>query len=128
MRGPLNTLYVINPDALLRKRDDALSVVLHGEQIMSVPFHVLKGVVLSDHIGCSMAVLAAFADRGIGVVLLDGRGRLKARVEGPVRGNARLRGEQHRRMADEGGCLLLLATRFLQFKSHNASIALLCSM
>lgn len=67
MRRLLNTLYVTNPDALLRKKDDALSVVLDEEQIMSVPFHVLEGVVLFGHVGCSMAVLATCADRGIGV-------------------------------------------------------------
>lgn len=123
MRRLLNTLYVTNPNALLRKKDDALSVVLDGKQVMSVPFHVLEGAVLFGHVGCSMAVLAACADRGVGVVLLDERGRFKARVEGPVSGSILLRKEQYRRAADEEGCLHL-ATRFLQAKLHNSSTVL----
>lgn len=123
MRRLLNTLYVTNPNALLRKKDDALSVVLDGKQKMSVPFHVLEGVVLFGHVGCSMAVLAACADRGVGVVLLDERGRFKARVEGPVSGSILLRKEQYRRAADEEACLHL-ATRFLQAKLHNSSTVL----
>lgn len=123
MRRLLNTLYVTNPDALLRKRDDALSVVLDGEQIMSVPFHVLEGVILFGHVGCSMTVLTTCADRGIGVVLLDERGRFKARVEGPVRGSILLRKEQYRRAFNEESCLRL-ATRFLQAKLHNSSTVL----
>lgn len=123
MRRMLNTLYVTNPDALLRKKDDALSVLVDGKQAMSVPFHVLEGVVLFGHVGCSMAVLAACAEHGIGVVLLDERGRYKARVEGPIHGSVLLRREQYRRAADGYACLHL-ASRFLQAKLHNTSIVM----
>lgn len=51
MKRLLNTLYVTNPDALVRKKDDAISVSVDGERVMSVPFHVLEGVVLFGHVG-----------------------------------------------------------------------------
>ena len=123
MRRLLNTLYVTNPDALVRKRADAISVSVDGKQIMSVPFHVLEGVVLFGHVGCSAAFLAACAERGIGVALLDERGRFKARVEGPVSGNVLLRREQYRRSDDERA-RLDLAKSFMLGKLHNTVIVL----
>lgn len=123
MRRLLNTLYVTNPEALVRKKDDAISVSVDGRQTMSVPFHVLEGVVLFGHVGCSAAFLAACAERGVGVVLLDERGRFKARVEGPVSGNVLLRREQFRRADDETACLHL-AKRFVMAKLHNTIVVL----
>ena len=123
VRRLLNTLYVTNPDALVRKKDDAISVSIDGKQAMSVPFHVLEGVVLLGHVGCSTAFLSTCAERGIGVVFLDERGRFKARMEGPVNGNILLRREQYRRADDEDGCLHL-AKRFVLAKLHNTVIVL----
>lgn len=123
MRRLLNTLYVTNPDAVVRKKDDAISVSVEGSRVMSVPFHVLEGVVLLGHVGCSAAFLTACAERGVGVVLLDERGRFKARVEGPVNGNVLLRREQYRRADDERGCLGL-AKRFVMSKLRNARVVL----
>ena len=123
MRRLLNTLYVTNPDALVRKKNDAISVSVDGKQTMSVPFHVLEGVVLLGHVGCSAAFLAACAEHGVGVVLLDERGRFKARVEGPVNGNVLLRREQFRRADDADGCLCL-ARRFVLAKLHNTLVVL----
>ena len=82
MKRLLNTLYVTNPDARLRKKDDAICVAVDGAPSMSVPFHVLESIVLFGHVGCSMALLAACAERGVSVTILDERGRFKARVEG----------------------------------------------
>ena len=123
MKRLLNTLYVTNPDALVRKKDDAISVSVDGKQIMSVPFHVLEGVVLFGHVGCSAAFLSACAEHGVGVVLLDERGRFKARVEGPVSGNVLLRREQYRR-ADDEDARLRLAKRLLLGKLHNSVVVL----
>ena len=59
MKRLLNTLYLTNPDAYLRKKDDALAVYVEQKKVMSVPFHLLEGVVLFGHVGCSTAVLGA---------------------------------------------------------------------
>ena len=123
MKRLLNTLYVTNPDALVRKKSDAISVSVDGRQVMSVPFHVLEGVVLFGHVGCSAAFLSACAEHGVGVVLLDERGRFKARVEGPVSGNVLLRKEQYRRAEDEDA-RLRLAKRFMLGKLHNSVVVL----
>lgn len=123
MRRLLNTLYVTNPDALLRKQDDALAVYLDGKRAMSVPFHLLEGVVLYGHVGCSTSVLRACASRGIGVALLDESGRFEARVDGPTSGNILLRRAQFAAAADGNRCLDI-ARRFVMAKLHNSKVVL----
>lgn len=123
MRRLLNTLYITNPDALLRKQEDALAVYLDGKRVISVPFHLLEGVVLYGHAGCSMSVLRACASRGIGVVLLDESGRFEARVSGPTTGNILLRRSQYGAAADERECLRV-AKRFVMAKLHNSKVVL----
>lgn len=123
MKRLLNTLYVTNPDALVRKRDDAISISVEGERTMSVPFHVLEGIVLFGHVGCTAALLGACAERGVSVVLLDERGRFRARVEGAVTGNVLLRRAQYR-CAEDGQACLRMAQRFVAGKIHNERIVL----
>ena len=123
MKKLLNTLYVTNSDAIVRKKDDALSVYVDGKRMMSVPFHFLEGMVLFGHVGCSMPVLAACAQSGVGVVLLDERGRFTARVDGPTSGNILLRKEQFACATDTDRCLAI-AQRFVIAKLHNARVIL----
>ena len=56
MRRLLNTLYITNPDARLRKQDDAIAVYVEDKRAMSVTFHLLEGIVRtagsSDHPSC----------------------------------------------------------------------------
>ncbi len=123
MKRLLNTLYVTNSDAVLRKKDDAILITVDGEPNMSVPFHILESIVLLGHVGCSMALLSACADRGVSVTLLDEQGRFKARVEGKTTGNILLRREQYRVASDSEACLSL-ARRFVMAKLHNTRIVL----
>ena len=123
MKRLLNTLYLTNPDAYLRKKDDALAVYVEQKKVMSVPFHLLEGVVLFGHVGCSTAVLGACATRGISVAILDEGGRFQASVRGPISGNVLLRREQYRRSMDVTECLLA-ARRFVAAKVHNSRVVL----
>lgn len=123
MKRLLNTLYVTNSEALLRKENDAIAVYVDDKRAMSVPFHLLEGMVLFGHVGCTTSLSAACATQGVTVSLMDERGRFKARVEGPVSGNVLLRKEQYRRNADEGDCLML-AKRFVAAKLHNQRVVL----
>lgn len=123
MKRLLNTLYLTNPDAYLRKKDDALAVYIEQERVMSVPFHLLEGVVLFGHVGCSTSVLGACVSRGVSVSIMDEGGRFQARVNGPTSGNVLLRREQYRRSMDESACLPI-AKRFIVAKVHNARVVL----
>lgn len=123
MRRMLNTLYVTNADAYLRKQDDCVAVFVDDKKAMSIPFHLLEGIVLFGHVGCSTSLLGSCASHGVCVTILDEHGRFMARVEGPVSGNVLLRREQYKRAADEDASLFL-AKRFVAAKLHNQRVVL----
>jgi CRISPR-associated protein Cas1 len=123
MRHLLNTLYITDPKALLRKKNDAIEVVVEGRPVMSVPFHLLDGVVLFGHVGVTTSLLSSCAEQGLSVVILDEGFRFRARVEGPVSGNVLLRREQYRR-AENNEERLRIAKRFVVAKIHNSRIVL----
>ena len=123
MKRLLNTLYLTNPDAYLRKKDDALVVYVGQDKVMSVPFHLLEGIVLFGHVGCTTSILGACAVRGVSLVMLDERGKFQARVEGPAGGNVLLRREQYRYAMDDADSLEI-AKRFVMAKIHNSRLVL----
>ena len=96
----LNTLYVTTEETYLRLDNDTLRVEVERETKLRVPLHHLSAVVCFGHIGLSAPLMHRLADEGIALVLLDGRGRFKARLEGAVSGNVLLRQAQFQRVAD----------------------------
>jgi CRISPR-associated protein Cas1 len=96
----LNTLYVTTPESRLRLDNDTLRVELEEETRLRVPLHHLTSVVCFGHVAVSLPLMHRLAEDGIALVLLDGSGRFKARLEGPTTGNVLLRQAQHRAQAD----------------------------
>lgn len=101
----LNTLYVTTPDAYLHLDNDTLRIEIEGETRLRVPLHHLSSVVTFGHVLVSPILMHRLAEDGKSLVLLDANGRFKARLEGPVAGNVRLRIDQHRRLATVDFCL-----------------------
>lgn len=101
----LNTLYVTLPDSYLHLDNDTLRVEIEHETRLRVPLHHLSSVVCFGHVMVSPILMHRLADEGKTLVLLDGHGRFKARLEGPVSGNVLLRQAQHRRVASADFCL-----------------------
>lgn len=101
----LNTLYVTLPDSYLHLDNDTLRVEVEHESRLRVPLHHLSSVVCFGHVMVSPILMHRLADEGKSLVLLDGNGRFKARLEGPVSGNVLLRQAQHRRVASADFCL-----------------------
>lgn len=96
----LNTLYVTTPDAYLHLDHDTLRIEVERETRLRVPLHHLSAVVCFGHVMVSPILMHRLADEGKSLVLLDGHGRFKGRLEGPVSGNVLLRQAQHRRVLD----------------------------
>ncbi|MBI3095676.1 MAG: type I-C CRISPR-associated endonuclease Cas1 [Rhodocyclales bacterium] len=94
----LNTLYVTTPESYLHLDNDTLRIEVERETRLRVPLHHLSSVVCFGHVMVSPILMHRLADEGKTLVLLDGRGRFKARLEGPVSGNVLLRQAQHRRL------------------------------
>lgn len=96
----LNTLYITTPETYLRLDNDTLRVDVDRETKLRVPLHHLSAVVSFGHIGFSAPLMHRLAGAGISLVMLDGNGRFKARLEGAVSGNVLLRQAQFQRAAD----------------------------
>lgn len=103
----LNTLYVTLPESYLHLDNDTLRVEIEHETRLRVPLHHLSAVVCFGHVMVSPILMHRLADEGKSLVLLDGRGRFKARLEGPVSGNVLLRQAQHRRLASADFCVAM---------------------
>jgi len=96
-----NTLYVMTQNAYLHLENDTLRVDVERIKKLQVPLHHLGSVVCLGNILVSPALMHRCADEGIALVLLDGNGRFKARLEGAVSGNILLRQAQHKLALDE---------------------------
>ena len=122
MRQILNTLYVMTPHSYLHLENDTLRVDVEHQKRMQVPLHHLGSVVCLGNIMLSPALMHRCADDGISLVLLDGNGRFKARLEGAVSGNILLRQAQHRQPPEFA---LGLARAVIAGKLRNARQVLL---
>lgn len=96
----LNTLYVTQADSYLRLENDTLRIEIEREVRLRVPLHHLSGVVCFGRVGLSVPLMHRLADEGIALILLDDRGRFKARLEGATAGNVLLRQAHHRCVDD----------------------------
>ena len=91
VRTLLNTLYVTTPHAYLHLDNGTVRIEVERETKLRVPLHHLGGIVVFGNVLVSPALMHRLADQGQSLVLLDGNGRFKARMEGPVSGNILLR-------------------------------------
>ena len=96
MKKLLNTVYITTPGAALRKDGENLVAEVEEQERARVPFHMLSSLVVFGSVYVSPALIAAAAEKGIAIVLLDRNGRFQARIEGPVAGNVLLRRAQYR--------------------------------
>lgn len=124
MRQILNTLYVMTPNAYVHLENDTVRVDVEHEKKLQVPLHHLGSVVCLGNIMVSPALMHRMADEGVSLVLLDGNGRFKARLEGPVSGNILLRRAQHAKAGDPTFSLAL-AKACVAGKIRNARQVLL---
>lgn len=96
----LNTLYVTTPESYLHLENDTVRIEVEHATRLRVPLHHVGTVVCFGNVMLSTPLMHRLADSGIGLVLLDGHGRFKARLEGPVSGNVLLRQAQYERSRD----------------------------
>jgi len=107
MRQILNTLYIMTPNAYAHLENDTIRIDVEREKKLQVPLHHIGSVVCMGNIMVSPALMHRLADDGVSLVLLDGNGRFKARLEGPVSGNILLRLAQHAKAGDAAFALAL---------------------
>jgi CRISPR-associated protein Cas1 len=114
-----NTLYVMTPNAYAHLENNTLRIDVEREKRQQVPLHHLGSLVCFGNVLVSPALMHRMADESKSVVLLDGSGRFKARLEGPVSGNILLRQAHHRSAAD-GAFALEFARALIAGKLKNS--------
>lgn len=95
-----NTLYVMTPNAYVHLENNTVRIDVEKEKKLQVPLHHIGGLVCFGNVMVSPALMHRLADEGKSLVLLDGTGRFKARLEGPVSGNILLRQAQFQKSYD----------------------------
>jgi CRISPR-associated protein Cas1 len=113
-----NTLYVTTEGAYLAKEGESAVVRLERAVRLQVPLHHLSGIVCFGWIGVSPELMAACAERGVGVAFLSSSGRFLGRVEGALSGNVLLRRAQYR-AADDPTATAALSRAFVAGKIAN---------
>lgn len=124
MQTLLNTLYVTTPLSYLHLDNDTVRIEVERETKLRVPLHHLGGIVIFGNVLVSPALMHRLADNGQSLVMLDGNGRFKARLEGPVSGNILLRQAQHEKAGD-ASFALVVARAFVAGKIRNCRQVLL---
>lgn len=124
MHTVLNTLYVMSPNAYAHLENSTVRIDVDREKRLCVPLHHLDGLVCFGNVLVSPGLMHRLADEGKSMVLLDHRGRFKARLEGPVSGNVLLRRAQHK-AADDPGMTLAIARAIIAGKLRNSRTLLL---
>lgn len=119
MRKLQNTLYVTSPDAFLSLDGENILVRTDESVLGRVPVHNLEGVVSFGYRSASPRLMAACAERGVGLAFFTPHGRFLSRVSGAVSGNVLLRATQYR-TADSTEKSLPLAKMFLTGKLYNS--------
>lgn len=120
----LNTLYVMTPNAYVHLENNTVRIDVERQKKLQIPLHHLGTVVCFGNIMISPALMHRCADDGVGLVLLDGNGRFKARLEGAVSGNILLRQAQHR-MAADNSFAVAIASAAIAGKLRNSRQVLL---
>lgn len=114
-----NTLYVMTPNAYAHLENSTVRIDVEREKRLQVPLHHVGSLVCFGNVLISPALMHRMADEGKSVVLLEGSGRFKARLEGPVSGNILLRQAHHQRAAD-GDFALEFARALIAGKLRNS--------
>ena len=124
MQQILNTLYITTPNAYAHLENDTLRIDVEHEKKLAVPLHHLGSVVCLGNIMVSPALMHRLAEEGKSLVLLDGNGRFKARLEGPISGNVLLRQAQHHKSGDSA-VVIDFSRAFIAGKLKNSRQVLL---
>ena len=117
MKKLQNTLYLSTQGSYLHKERETLVVEHDGKKLGQLPMHALANIVCFGRIMVSPALMAATAEKGIGLTFLTEYGKFLANVQGPQSGNVLLRRAQYR-LSDEAP--ITIARHMIAAKIENS--------
>ena len=121
-----NTLYVQTQGAYVGKDGETVRVKVENEVKLTVPLHLLEGIVCFGRVSVSPSLLAAAAERDLTISYFSESGRFVARVVSATSGNVLLRREQYRRADDPEACCRI-ARAIVAAKIQNSRVNILRS-
>lgn len=100
----METLYVIEPGAYLKKNGAALNIMKSGSVIKTVPAQGLQKIVLSGYVSLSGAVIDYFIRNRIETVFITPTGRFRGRLMIDEHRHVALRQAQYLNLKDPSFC------------------------
>lgn len=120
MKRHLNTLFVTREGVWLARDGETVCVQEHGNTLMRVPLHNLESIVtMGWDIAASPHLMAACAEKNIGLSFCSPHGRFLAASSGFTHGNVLLRREQYR-ISDDEARSMAIAKEMIAAKILNA--------
>lgn len=96
MKKLLNTLYITTKDSYLSLQNNAVAVLVGGEEKVRIPANTLGSICCFGNTSVSSPLIAFCGEKGISLSFFSDYGKFYGRIEGPVHGNVLLRQSQFR--------------------------------
>lgn len=127
MRHLLNTIYILSPNAFLKKDGENLVVTIENIEKMRVPIHNIESVISMSYMGASVGAMSLCTQNNVKLTFLSPSGRYIGSLDGITRGNVLLRRTQYR-IADKEEESAHIASIFIAGKiaNHRAVLARFC--
>ena len=100
MKKLLNTLYVLTPGSALSLCNEAIQVMVGGEEKLRVPALGIDSIYCFGNGTVTTPLIQFCGERGIALAWFSEHGRFYGRLSGPVHGNILLRRSQFRVLED----------------------------
>lgn len=95
MKKHLNTLYITNPEAFIRKEGMTFVVEVDGKKALQAPVSTIENIVCFGFKPVTTALMAFCTENNIGISYCSSSGKFLARVYGEQQGNVLLRKTQY---------------------------------
>lgn len=118
------TLYLNEPQSIVKKRDNYLVVQYQDKRKVEVPLINVSQVVVSGDITLTTPALHTLLEQGIEVCFLSMYGHFRGRLSPPIAKNAALRKAQHRSHSDPQASLTI-AQACVRGKLENMRVMLM---
>ncbi len=120
-------LYVTEPGSRVGKRSEHLVVSKDGRELVKVPMHAVRQVVVFGNVQVSTQALHTLLENDIPVAYLTGHGKFIGAFSPPPAKNVGLREAQYRKFTDPAECLTL-AKSVVRAKLSNQRALLMRSL
>lgn len=94
MKKILHTLYILDSDLVVEKKNQALRILHKDGRNDHFPLEMIENIVVFSKIQIKEEVFQMCAEKGIDIWVLDGNARVRYRITGKFHGNVTVRKEQ----------------------------------